>query len=497
VAARGGLPIEAVREKYRSDRDAATQNQIRGAAAIVEELVAQGRAHGVIGIGGGTATLVATSVMKRLPFGMPKLMASPMAAHPAYIDKYVGTRDITMHHTVLDIVKMNPLLKAQIINAVGAICGMVEMTQGTDIKFDRPCVAVSSFGFGEMAVQAALGLLEQAGFTPVVCHAQGKGDRAMEEMIRDGVFHGVLDLCTGGVMEHLFKGNRDPGPERLMAAVETGIPMVLAPCGLDILSYGGRADMLEKTRTGRSTCRTRCACGAHHGRGAATGGRGVRRAAQPRARPMELPRAVEGLVVARQGRPADLRPGSGRGVRSALEGKARRPEPRERARPAPVHPGVRARRGGRVRSALRRQGGKAMLVRDWMRPDPATIPGDTLVTEAKRVLVEQNLHALPVVEQGKLRGLVTRHILLRAGHYVLRTQDPDELDFFATRLMVKDIMVRNPATVEAGDTMQHCLRKGRELGVAQFPVMEGGQVVGIISANEIFQLAAHCVERQA
>ena len=111
--------------------------------------------HGIIGIGGGTATLVATSIMKQLPFGMPKLMASPMAAHPAYIDKYVGTRDITMHHTVLDIVKMNPLLKAQIINAVGAICGMVEMTQGPNITFDKPCVAISSFGFGEMAVQTA------------------------------------------------------------------------------------------------------------------------------------------------------------------------------------------------------------------------------------------------------------------------------------------------------------------------------------------------------
>lgn len=248
VARRGGLPIEVVREKYRSDRDAATNNQIRGVSAIVGELVADGRVHGVIGIGGGTATLVATSVMKTLPFGMPKLMASPMAAHPAYIDRYVGTRDITMHHTVLDIVKMNPLLRAQIVNAVGAICGMVEMTQGTDITFDRPCVALSSFGFGEMAVQGAMGMLEEAGFTPIVCHAQGKGDRAMEEMIRDGMFHGVIDLCTGGIVEHLFHGNRDPGPDRLMAAVETGIPMVLGPCGLDILSYGGRPDMLEKTR---------------------------------------------------------------------------------------------------------------------------------------------------------------------------------------------------------------------------------------------------------
>jgi uncharacterized protein (UPF0261 family) len=248
VATRGGLPIEVVREKYRSDRDTATNNQIAGAAAIVGELHAQGRVHGIIGIGGGTATLVATSVMQRLPFGFPKLMASPMAAHPAYIDKYVGTRDITMHHTVLDIVKMNPLLKAQIVNAVGAICGMVEMTLGTDFRFDKPCVAVSSFGFGEMAVQASLAMLEDAGFTPVVCHAQGKGDRAMEEMIRDGAFAGVLDLCIGGVMEHLYHGNRDPGPDRLMAAVRRGVPMVLAPCGLDILSYGGRADLLAKTK---------------------------------------------------------------------------------------------------------------------------------------------------------------------------------------------------------------------------------------------------------
>ncbi|TRZ58132.1 MAG: UPF0261 family protein, partial [Rhodocyclaceae bacterium] len=135
VAARGGLPIEVVREKYRSDRDAATNNQIRGAAAIVDELVKQGRVQGMSGIGGATSTLVATSIMKRLPFGMPKLMATPMAAHPAYIDKYVGTHDITMHHTVLDIVKMNPLLKAQSITAVGAICGMVEMTLGTHFVF--------------------------------------------------------------------------------------------------------------------------------------------------------------------------------------------------------------------------------------------------------------------------------------------------------------------------------------------------------------------------
>lgn len=248
VAARGGLPIETVREYYRSNRDAATRNQIAGASAIVADLMRQGRVHGAIGIGGATSTLVSTAVMQRLPFGMPKLMATPMAGHPRYVEIGVGTRDVTMHNTVLDIVKMNPLLKAQIVNAVGAICGMVEMTQGTDFRFDRPVIAITAFGFAEMAVQAAVDMLEAAGFVPVVCHAQGKGDKAMEQMIADGLFEGVLDLCTGGVIEHLYGGNRDPGPDRLMAAVRRGIPAVLAPCGLEFLSYGGRADKLAATQ---------------------------------------------------------------------------------------------------------------------------------------------------------------------------------------------------------------------------------------------------------
>lgn len=138
-----------------------------------------------------------------------------------------------------------------------------------------------------------------------------------------------------------------------------------------------------------------------------------------------------------------------------------------------------------------------MLVGNWMQADPMIIPSDTLVSEAKRLLSENRLHALPVVDDGRMRGLVTRANLLRQGQFVLRTQDPDEFNFFVTRLKVRDIMVRNPASVQVNDTMEHCLRLGQELGVAQFPVMDGERVVGVISANEIFQLAAHCVGASA
>ncbi|MDO8789854.1 MAG: CBS domain-containing protein [Sulfuritalea sp.] len=134
-----------------------------------------------------------------------------------------------------------------------------------------------------------------------------------------------------------------------------------------------------------------------------------------------------------------------------------------------------------------------MMVRNWMQANPTIIPSDTLVSEAKRIISENNLHALPVVDNGKLRGLITRANLLRMGSFVLRTQNADEFDFFVTRLKVRDIMVRNPATIQADETMEHCLLKGQELGVAQLPVIEKDQVVGVISANEIFQLAAHCL----
>jgi len=134
-----------------------------------------------------------------------------------------------------------------------------------------------------------------------------------------------------------------------------------------------------------------------------------------------------------------------------------------------------------------------MIVRNWMQANPVVIPSDMLVSDANRILSESALHALPVVDGDRLCGLITRANLLRIGHFVSRTQSADELNFFVTRLKVRDVMVRNPATVQASDTMQQCLLKGRNLGVAQFPVLDGEQVVGIISANEIFQLAAHCL----
>ncbi len=128
-----------------------------------------------------------------------------------------------------------------------------------------------------------------------------------------------------------------------------------------------------------------------------------------------------------------------------------------------------------------------------MRPGPTTIEGGMLLAEAYRIFSDQSIRAIPVVEDGTLRGLLTRAHCLRAAENVARTQDNHEFDYFTNKLKVKDIMVRSPATIEAADTMENCMRVGQEDGNSQFPVLDKGKVVGIITATEIFSMAAQLI----
>lgn len=248
VAEAGGLPIETVREKYSVERKTSTDCMIRGAGKIAKRLQAEGRIHGIFGAGGGTSTLIGTSIMKQLPFGFPKVMASSIGSHPKYVGQYVGTRDITMLNTVVDVMDINPLLKRQLTNGIGAVCGMVRLydPEADAAEADRPVVGITSFGFAERCVEPAIELLREAGFQPVPFHAQGRGDRAMDEVIRDGKLDAVFDVVSRGIGEELLGGNCAAGNDRLLAAAEMGLPQVVAPSGLDMLSVGGQPGWEEK-----------------------------------------------------------------------------------------------------------------------------------------------------------------------------------------------------------------------------------------------------------
>lgn len=237
VARLGGGNIQEIRASRNTGQ--ITPIMIKGATIKVQELLAKGLLDGIIAFGGASNTTSATTVMKALPFGIPKFMVSSTASMPAYAAKYIGTKDITMMHSVVDISGINDLTKAVLERAAGGICGMAAASGGPVKPLSTsPLIAITTFKFAEECGQHAMDLLEKKGYTVIPFHAQGIGDSAMEELIEQGLFQGVLDLVPAGVMEDLLGGNRAAGPHRLEAAGRVGIPQVITPCGFDMLSCG-------------------------------------------------------------------------------------------------------------------------------------------------------------------------------------------------------------------------------------------------------------------
>lgn len=240
VAEAGGGNIEEMRKMKETAE--VSSIMVEGAIQKVKSLLEKGGLDGIISFGGASNTAIATAIMKSLPFGIPKLMLSSMAAVPAYAGGYFGTKDIAILHSVVDVVGFNPLVKDVLKRAAGAICGMVELGGGPNslpkTVREKELIALTEFKFSEECCSHVRHLLEEKGFEVIPFHAQGMGDRAMEDLIGEGLFQGVMDIVPAGVGEELLGGNRAAGPKRLEKAGEMGIPQIIAPCGFDMLSCG-------------------------------------------------------------------------------------------------------------------------------------------------------------------------------------------------------------------------------------------------------------------
>ena len=240
VAEAGGGNIDEIRKM--KDTEKAYGIMIEGAIRKVRGLLEKAELDGIISFGGASNTAVATTIMKSLPFGIAKVMLSSTAAMPAYAGGYFGTKDIAILHSVVDIVGFNPLVRDILKRGAGAICGMVETGGGLQSLStktrEKDLIALTEFKFSEECCSHIRKLLEEEGFEVIPFHAQGSGDRAMEELIGEGLFQGVMDIVPAGVGEELLGGNRAAGPHRLERAGEMGIPQLIAPCGFDMLSCG-------------------------------------------------------------------------------------------------------------------------------------------------------------------------------------------------------------------------------------------------------------------
>ena len=240
VAQAGGTTIDEIKEMMAKEREKATSIIAEGLAKKVLELYRTGDLKGIIAVGGMTGTFISLKAMKTLPFGIPKLLISSAAAMPAYasrLSEYFGTSDITVMHSVVDTVGLNPLVRSLMVNGANAICGMVEGFEPAR-KEEKSSIALTEFGFCEKGAHYVRELLERKNYSVISFHATGMGDRAAEDLVSQGLFEAFIDLVPAGLSEYLLGGNRAAGPDRLEAACNQGIPYILAPCGFDMISCG-------------------------------------------------------------------------------------------------------------------------------------------------------------------------------------------------------------------------------------------------------------------
>ncbi|MGW6945903.1 Tm-1-like ATP-binding domain-containing protein [Streptomyces xanthophaeus] len=253
VARAAGAELSELRAA--ADRGAAVTTMAQGAEATLSRLYAEGRLHGVLAIGGSGGTSIASRAMRALPLGVPKLMVSSMASGD--VAPYVGSADITMMYSVVDIAGINSISEPVLANAVEAVAGMAKAHARAALDLhrpprlgagSRPLVAASMAGVTTTGVDAARERLTELGYEVLVFHVSGTGGRTLETLAGQGVFAGVLDLTLSEIADDLCGGILTAGPDRLTAAGRAGIPQVVSLGALDMVKFGPFETLPDRAR---------------------------------------------------------------------------------------------------------------------------------------------------------------------------------------------------------------------------------------------------------
>ncbi len=235
VAGRCGKTLEEI--LARKDKSYAIETMTRGAIAVVRELQASGALQGIIALGGGQGTVMGTAVMRSLPFGVPKVMVSAVANGQATFGPFVGTRDITVLHSVADVLGLNSVTRRVIAEGAGAVCGMVEMEVPGEEREGR-AIGVTTAGVTTACATTIRRRLEDAGFEVVSFHCNGVGAEAMEELVEEGRIAGVVDLSPKDIPDLLYGGIMPAYPRRMEPTVRKGIPYLVIPGTVDFILHG-------------------------------------------------------------------------------------------------------------------------------------------------------------------------------------------------------------------------------------------------------------------
>jgi uncharacterized protein (UPF0261 family) len=238
VARAGGVELSALRQS--KDKSLAMRVMADGLSRILSRLYQEGRLDGVCGMGGSGGTTILSAAVWGLPIGIPKLLISTVAAGD--VSAYVGSSDLTLMHSVVDVAGLNRISREIYTNAAAAIAGMVQ-TKRPESAGDRPLVAASMFGNTTACIDRAL---DCAGWEVLVFHATGSGGRTMQRLASEGLLAGLLDLTTTELADEVCGGVFSAGPERVQIGAKSAIPVVLAPGCVDMCNFGPRESVPRK-----------------------------------------------------------------------------------------------------------------------------------------------------------------------------------------------------------------------------------------------------------
>jgi uncharacterized protein (UPF0261 family) len=235
IAAAAGVDVAALVSA--NDRGAAIDAMARGAAKVVLQLHTEGRLDGILGLGGSGNSTIIAQAMRALPVGVPKLLVSTLASGDTR--PYMGSVDITMMYSVVDIAGINRISARIMTNAAAMIAGAAKAGV-PDLGAEKRLIGASMFGVTTPCVTAARERLEELGYEVLVFHATGTGGESMEALARAGYLAGVLDATTTELADELVGGVLSAGPHRLQAAGAVGVPQVVSLGALDMVNFGPR-----------------------------------------------------------------------------------------------------------------------------------------------------------------------------------------------------------------------------------------------------------------
>lgn len=233
VAAAAGEDMKEIAAK--KDRANATAVLAKGMEVLLPKLYEEGKFDGVLSFGGTGGSSIVTPGMRALPIGVPKVMVSTVAS--GNTEPYVGTSDIIMMPSVVDVAGLNVISTKIFTNAVFAIVGMVKFENNTTVE-KKPLIAATMFGLTTPCINYAKNFLEDRGYEVLIFHATGVGGRTMESLISNGFIDGVLDITTTEWADELMGGVLAAGPHRLEAASKKKIPQVVSVGALDMVNFG-------------------------------------------------------------------------------------------------------------------------------------------------------------------------------------------------------------------------------------------------------------------